>query len=367
MTFNRMTFNFAQSLLLLGIFVSICQVAYASDETLYQLDEQFSDAFATPLATTIPVMPHPSSVQLSETVESLGDEPLLLESDLPAQATELDQTRQLESADETHPPLISYEMFSYIFPAEINSNQGQSTGNFSIFELDFYHVSTRSFDDSAPILSAAHQSWFRYREWTGVRSPDLPPNVYSFAFPFQLGVASVKHSGISFSLTPQFSSDFRANMNSDAWMFDIDLVGTRVINESFTLVSGVFYWDRVDAIVLPHAGFVFRPHEDWQFTMVFPHPTIDWKIYHAGDVSAWLKLGLEYHVESYQIKLAPADRDEQIQLADYRGTLGLFVSSPDIEAFFETGVVFDRRVKFRHDTPGFGISPALMLQCGFSY
>ncbi len=254
----------------------------------------------------------------------------------------------------------------FLFPADVNDPSGIQGGQLQIFELDL----NRSEQEQGTVLLPLDQTrnpFFSYREWSGPDNPSLPPNVFRFSFPIAFDTRVEGNGGLGFSVTPQFASDMRANMNSDAWMFDIDLVSHRKITDEVHLVLGAFYWDRVEAIVLPHAGITWSPSNDVYFHLVYPHPEMGICLHRGKDSQFWLTSGLEYHVEAYQINSGITGGNEMVQLADYRALWGFKINGENVSLKMGIGYVFDRELLFRHSDQIYSLDSGLLLTGGLTY
>ena len=350
------------ALMLAGVNISVAQ------ETIYQPSSGFESALQS---TVPPVAEFPNEPAVEQASGSFTASPDLGVADVPLM--EADIAGPMISLDNPDAEVadvfqgITRDDFRFIFPSDVKDRNGNNGGSLQIFELDLgYDIDSNNPTVLAP-LDQTTLPFFSYREWTGPGTPELPPNVFRFAFPVAFGAAADKDGGFGFSVTPQFAADMRANMNSDAWMFDIDLYNIMRISEDLHLVYGAFYWDRVDAIVLPHAGFTWTPGPDFYLHMVYPHPEIGACLYESEYTKFWLTMGLAYHVEAYQIKSTVTGGDEMVQMADYRALLGCRLEGEKSTLTFDVGYVFDREMLFRYSDDVFSLESGLMLSGGMTF
>ena len=254
----------------------------------------------------------------------------------------------------------------YIFGSSVEDKNGVDGGDMSVFELDIIKDYVTQ--------SAGGYIWkfspeFNYREWNGPGAPNLPPNVFRVAGGIEL--TTPKHGPWTAQLgfTPQIASDFRDNLNSNAWMFDADIKLFFQQSPTTTWAIGALYWDRVDQIILPYGGLIWTPNQHWEWRLVFPNPRVDIFLGNWMYGPTWLYVGGEYHVESYQVAIDPTDYQDQIQLRDWRAFVGLRSDNGNFASFLEVGVVFGRDAEFRRNdiTAGFDTDPGLLLRGGFRF
>ncbi len=254
----------------------------------------------------------------------------------------------------------------YIFDGDTTSDNGTDTGSLAVLEVDIIkdYVTQNS---NGYIWKFTPE--FNYREFTGPGSPNLPPNVFRLAGGIEM--TTPKHGPWSLSLgfKPQIASDFRENLNSDAWMFDANATLYFQQSPELTWVLGAFYWDRVDQIILPHAGVIWTPSQYWEWRLIFPNPRVDVFVGNWFNAPTWFYVGGEYHVESYQVTIDPTDYQDQIQMSDWRGYVGLRSDNGYVASFMEVGIAFEREASFRRDdvTLGFSTDPALFLRGGLRF
>lgn len=254
----------------------------------------------------------------------------------------------------------------YIFGSGTEDENGVDTGDMAVFELDIIKEYVTQ--------GAGGYIWkvspeFNYREWTGPGSPNLPPNVYRLAAGVELTTPKHGPWTAQFGVKPQLASDFNANFNSNAWMFDTDIKLFYQQSPELTWAIGAMYWDRVDDIVLPFGGLIWTPNQNWEWRLIFPNPRVDVFLGNWYTGPTWFYVGAEYHVESYQVTIDPTDYQDQIQLEDWRAFIGLRGDTGTFAHFIEVGVVFGREAEFRREeaTPSFDTDPGLLLRGGVRF
>ena len=241
-----------------------------------------------------------------------------------------------------------------------------ATGDLSVLELDYL----KEYITQGP----GGWAWtfspeFNYRSFGGPGTPNLSPNFYRFAAGIKANSPSNGPWRWQLGFTPSLGTDFKQHLDSKAWMFDADLVlFSELIPETLQLVLGVSYWDRVDDIILPQAGFVWTPSEYVEWRLVFPKPRVDFMVGNPNGYPLWMYLRAEYSVEAFQADLDPPGTNDQIQIEDWRVFLGLRGDNGYVSNFAEVGAVFGR--DFTFDTTAasnFEVGSSIMFRMGFRY
>jgi hypothetical protein len=205
------------------------------------------------------------------------------------------------------------------------------------------------------------------RVWTGPNSPDLPPQVYRFGWDFML--TSPQHGPwtVQLDFNPSINSDLQSALGREAFNLDGNATAFYRVSPKFMWVLGVQYWDRVQKIIIPNAGFVWNPNDRLEVRLVFPKSRISYFLGNFGNGSHWLYGSGEYHVESYEIQMPGMAGANQVQLSDYRFAIGLRSDHPTYDKFLEVGYVIDRQAKFLHAVPDFDISNGIRASFGIRF
>jgi len=241
-----------------------------------------------------------------------------------------------------------------------SSHTSPDVGNFSIFELDTELVHVEPLNPDL-LFTVAPQ--FSYRNWDATST--FNDNLFHFGLGLQLATPVTAPVGFQLTFDPSVNTDFDSNITRDA--FNLDANGTLFfrVNTQLTVVLGAGYLDRVKNIVIPYAGVVYTPDELWEFRLLFPQGRISRYVGHFVDAENWMYLAWEYHVESYEVNL-PSFGQNQIQMEDYRVTVGLRSDHPQFTKYIEAGYVFGRNVDFRTG-PGFDISDGFIVRGGIRF
>ena len=128
------------------------------------------------------------------------------------------------------------------------------------------------------------------------------------------------------------------------------------------------YWDRVDDIVIPYGGLIYRD-DYWEWQLMFPETRVSLFLGNEGNCSKWLYARGEYHVESWGVsrQFGAATADDEVQLEDYRILIGLKMDSGYYNWFFEGGWVLNREVTFDSTAPGFDLDTGFIGQIGLRF
>lgn len=237
-------------------------------------------------------------------------------------------------------------------------------GDFNVFEFDAQWKRTWMWPwDSAFSWSPE----FNYRSWSGPGGLPLPGSVYRFASDLQLATSVSGPFSLELGFTPQVASDLSGSSSSDAWMWDARAAMFIRMGPHWTWALGIQYWDRVDDLIIPYAGFVWRPDERWEFTIVLPKPRIDYFIGYTVFGPTWFYGRGEYHVEAYDVELQGLGVRDRTQIGDYRALLGFRNFGPCASGFIEAGWIFNRDIKFETTLPDVGIDSGFITRLGLRF
>ncbi len=240
-------------------------------------------------------------------------------------------------------------------------------GNVHMFEYDSELRYNAPFS-TGWVYSSAPQ--FDYRAWTvgGALSPMNRVNLYRFGWDMELFKLQSSGWTWNFAFNPSINTDTEHNLTSDAWNFDARIAATYQIDQVWMLVLGVQYWDRVDDIIIPHAGVVITPNDLWEFRLLFPKARISRFLGHFWGGHHWLYVSSEYNVEAYQIDTTPLGGSprNRVQYEDWRLALGLRSDHVDFEKFIEVAWDTGRKFEFR-EGPNLDISDQVLIRGGIRF
>ncbi|MCA8997328.1 MAG: hypothetical protein KDA80_10080 [Planctomycetaceae bacterium] len=244
------------------------------------------------------------------------------------------------------------------------------SGDLGILGVDVEAALTENFPPGTPLTKITTPQ-FSYRSLEGpeVGSPtlDLPGGAYRFGLGLALQTPTIGGWTYEIGFTPSLASDFRSQIDMDAVLLDGHAVAYWQMTPQWMWAFGVQYWDRVDDIVIPRAGVVYRPNSLWELRLLFPEARISTFVGTPFGVPMWLYAGLEYHVEAYQLKPKLFADSERTQFEDWRLTGGLRWEAGPVTSFIEAGWIFDRNVEYRGAGSDFNIDDGFIGRIGFRY
>jgi hypothetical protein len=240
-------------------------------------------------------------------------------------------------------------------------------GDFEVLGVDIEKIwTTPAFNNW--VFSMAPQ--FNYRSYNGPVASgsghDMPGSVYRLGLGLNLQTPVVYGWSWEFGFTPSLATDFQNSISSDSVLFDGKIVAYWTWDPTLTWVIGAEYWDRVDSLIIPHAGVIYNPGQYWEFQLVFPKPKVSLFLGAPMGIPTWLYARGEYHVEAYQVESALIADGTRTQLSDWRVMGGLKWESGWFSAFAEAGYMFDRKVEFDNG-PSFDVDEGFITRVGFSY
>lgn len=243
-----------------------------------------------------------------------------------------------------------------------------ANGDVEMFELNSELRYTAPFS-TGWIYSSAGQ--FDYRAWNvdGALSSMNRINLYRFGWDLEL--LKLKSNGWSweFNFNPSINTDTEHNLTSDSWNFDGRIAATYQLDQVWMVVLGVQYWDRVDDIIIPHAGVVITPNDLWEFRLLFPKARISRFMGYFWGGHHWMYVSNEYNVEAYQIDTTPLGSSprNRVQYEDWRLALGLRSDHVHFDKFIEVAWVYGREFEFKRDIQNFDVGNQVLIRGGIRF
>lgn len=203
----------------------------------------------------------------------------------------------------------------------------------------------------------------------GPTAPDLPASVYEAG----LGISVLRPVGqrwfTTLNVTPLVASDFKADQ-SEALRITGSGVALYQWNPYTRLVLGAVYLDRRDVSVLPAAGIIWIPNDDWRFELVSPRPRIAWRFGCPSAMTCvehWAYVAFEFGGGQWAVVRSSGAHDV-VTLRDYRFLFGVERKAiGGVTARFEIGYVFGRALEYASATPDFDPDDTLLLRVGATY
>ena len=226
--------------------------------------------------------------------------------------------------------------------------EGNAQGNVNQFGIDY------DLGYTGPFLPGWMMTWtnqFRYRGWDGPNSGvGLPGKAFRYGSDFVLETPAAGPVNMTFGITPSINSDFENSLGSDAFQLDARGIFAFQLDQAWSLVLGVEYWDRVKDRVIPHVGLLYRD-DFWEWRLMYPESSVSLFLGNEGPWAKWMYARAEYHVEAFEVGTPGGGRD-QVELEDYRVLLGFRMDAGTYTWFTEGGWVFDRNVNYSNAANG---------------
>ncbi|GAB5444923.1 MAG: hypothetical protein Fues2KO_52720 [Fuerstiella sp.] len=206
---------------------------------------------------------------------------------------------------------------------------------------------------------------FRLRNWDGPQAgPGLPGKAFRFGVDLEVETPHAGPFAMSFAVTPSLNTDFDQSPGSSSFQLDGRGMFIFQLDRAWSMVLGAGYWDRVNDRVIPYAGFVYRD-EYWEWRILYPESTISLFLGNGATGASWMYIRAEYNVEAFEVRTA-AGIDE-VELEDYRATLGLRTDTGMSSWFIEGGWVFEREVEYATSTASFRPQTGFIARTGWRY
>jgi len=205
----------------------------------------------------------------------------------------------------------------------------------------------------------------------GPRGVDLPPRIYAAYTEFRWMSQVRPRLGVELSITPGVFTDFEQDAGK-AFRMPGHAAAAWTWNDTTKIVFGAAYLDRPDIEVIPIGGAIWKPYEDAEFEILFPHPKLAHRVYWFGqyghDVQDWLYLAAEFASEAWTLSHADGSIDEAV-LRDYRLILGMERRViGGLDARIELAYAFGREIRFfRSDQMNFDPNDTVMVRLKLLY
>lgn len=208
---------------------------------------------------------------------------------------------------------------------------------------------------------------FNARWWDGPDGTNLPGQVDQISSDLELGFFNDGPWSGQIAFHPQIVESYEARLDRNAFNFDGRAIATYAASPQMSYVMGLAIWDRVNTLVVPHAGVVWTPNDRWEFRILYPKSRISYFLGNRWNADFWLYATAEYTAEAWQSSVNEPRAEDRLQITDDRVTLGLRWDLGRYSFFTEGGFVFNRRVKFAGSTPPFDLDNSGMFRVGLRY
>jgi hypothetical protein len=210
-------------------------------------------------------------------------------------------------------------------------------------------------------------AWLDGRWWDGPGGINLPGQVDQYSTDLEFGFFIDGPWSGQIAFHPQIVKTYGSPLDGNAVNLDGRAIATYKAAPEWSFVFGVAIWDRVDTMVVPHAGVIWTPDNRWEIRALFPKSRVSYLLGSWRKADFWIYGQYEYTAESWQVYLSETQPSERIQLTDDRMTLGLRWDEGRYSFFTEAGYVFDRQAKFAGSSPGFNLGETGMIRFGIRY
>ena len=176
--------------------------------------------------------------------------------------------------------------------------------------------------------------------WDGPNTPDMPPNAFGSFLDF--GVQPRFNDTFGLNAWGRFGvfSDFN-NVTSAAFRYQARLEGIYSVTPQMDFHLGVIYYGRARIKLLPTAGVVWRPDENWVVRAVFPNPKVSRRIWQNQQADWWGYVHMDYMGGSWDV----SGRNGLTDYNDIRLGVGIdFVAPNLVGGYFEFGGSFAREL-----------------------
>ena len=214
----------------------------------------------------------------------------------------------------------------------------------------------------------------------GPVTPDLPPRVFDTYVQFQHMRKLSPRWGMQLAVTPGVYSDFEQS-SDEAFRMSGHFGAMYNCTDRFDIVLGVAYLPYQTWRVMPFAGVVWRPNDDWKFQLTVPKPAIAKRVYWfsprpqvvncgetcAGPISDWCYIAGELGGGSWAVRRMSGINDV-ITYQDLRMVLGFERENFEgLDYHVEIAYVFCRKYIYDTDTPDIKPGDTVMLRVGTKF
>jgi hypothetical protein len=204
----------------------------------------------------------------------------------------------------------------------------------------------------------------------GPVTPDVPPRLHDAAITFQ-NIRPINDRWLAmFDITlGQYADDDNFD-SSEAFRVTGGGAGVYRSSDQWKWVLGATYVDRINTKILPIAGFIYTPNDDYEYNLVFPLPKISRRLPWSeapGRDERWAYLGGEFGGGKWAVQRVDGTTD-RLDITDWRVFVGLerrIVGG--LSRHVEIGYVFLRKLEYQEDGNEIDLSDTLMVRGGLTY
>jgi hypothetical protein len=172
--------------------------------------------------------------------------------------------------------------------------------------------------------------------------------------------------GVDLAVTPGWYSDYEQS-SSDALRIGARAALAITCTPTLTVVGGAAYLDRDDVPVVPIAGVIWIPSDDWKLELLPPRPKIARRLAYDCNASTWVYVAGEFGGGSWAIERQTGAEDV-MNYRDYRAMLGIERNRlVGLSARIEGGYVFGREIEYDSGTPDVELDDTALVRIELSY
>lgn len=209
---------------------------------------------------------------------------------------------------------------------------------------------------------------FSMHWWSGPKGdtlhpvPDLPARVYDLYLDLSWQTRLNDWLAVELRFAPGLHTDFKVTP-PDAFRIRAHALGLVSLTEDLDVVLGGEFINRNRVKALPIVGLLWKPHEDLECRLVFPHPKV---AYHVGKVF-WAYVAGEYGGGAWAYKYLPSEKTDWVEYSDFRVMVGIENRCDNDNTFLEFGYLFKRRIDFVSALPDFEPNDTFLIRFGHRF
>ena len=209
--------------------------------------------------------------------------------------------------------------------------------------------------------------YFNARWWEGPSGVPVPGQVDQVSTDLELAFFDGGPWSGQIAFHPQIVETYEARLDKNAFNFDGRAIATYKATPEWSFVGGVAIWDRVDLMIVPHAGVIWTPNNQWEFRILYPKTRISYFLGNWNNADVWLYGEAEYTAEAWQSVDKQTSSSDRLQMTDDRVGTGVRWDAGRYSLFVEGGYVFNRQIKFAGSNPSFDLTNTGMIRAGLRY
>lgn len=224
-----------------------------------------------------------------------------------------------------------------------NPSQSNTTwmadGDFGMFSIESFPTLEYGEDSSWVFGTGFH--FLNGPAGTAASSPDMPPRLFDLQLAYHSRNEFKNQSVLDVKLGFGIFTDFEGSARKGV-RFPGHVVGYNQLTPTLSSVLGLEVLDRDDISVLPVGGFMWRPHPELLFELVFPRPSIQMKL----DTDTAMYFAGELGGGTWAIQRDNTNNDN-VTYRDLRVLWGIQDFDDDSDSTWELGWAFDRSLEYR--------------------